>query len=402
VLSVQADGQNSARIRDFGLDKEAVSALQTECSLRFCERTLAGRESRPYLRPSRLSAFAAWIYEYPLMISVSAVRRYNIRIRKARGRIVLLATAVLSVGAHAVAQTSFPIWNGTPPGSENWRQTEITYIITTPQREREASPLSATMVRNVAMPTLTAYFPQAKTAAKTAVIICPGGGFRFLSWQFEGTEMAKWLAAHGLAAFVLKYRLVQTPVDPQKFDQELAAFITAFSQVVSSGQRPRSLDEILPDPASREARALGFADAQQAVKYIRSHSAEWGISPDRVGMLGFSVGGFLVTDVIMANDPASRLDFAALIYGGEVGKQPIPAGAPPLFMAVAQDDRWMSGIERDLFSSWDLAGKAVEFHSFDRGGHGFGTRKQNLPVDHWMDSLARWMVSRRLMGGFDE
>lgn len=337
------------------------------------------------------------------MITESAMtRRYNSRISKARVRLILLATAVLAVGAPVVAQTSFPIWNGTPPGSENWRHTEITYTVLIPERENKASQLSATMVRNVAMPTLTAYFPEAKTTAKTAVIICPGGGFRFLSWQFEGTDLAKWLAAHGLAAFVLKYRLVQTSADPQKFDQEFAAFAGAFFQVVSSGQRPRTLEEMLPDQATREARALASADARQAVKYVRSHSAEWGISPDHVGMLGFSVGGFLVTDVIMANDPAGQLDFAALIYGGEAGKQGIPAEAPPLFMAVAQDDRWMSGIARDLFSRWDLAGKSVEFHYFDRGGHGFGTRGQNLPVDHWMDSLGRWMVSRRLMGEFDE
>jgi len=258
------------------------------------------------------------------------------------------------------------------------------------------------MVRNVIKPTLTAYFPEAKTEKKAAVIICPGGGFRFLSWQFEGADMAKWFAAHGVVAFVLKYRLAQTSADPLKFDQEFAAFVSAFSQAISSGQRPRSLEEMLPDRASREVRTLASADARQAVKYVRSHGAEWGISPDRVGMLGFSVGAFLVTDVIMAHDPASRLDFAALIYGGEVGKQPILTEVPPLFMVAAQDDRWMSAIARDLFSSWDLAGKAVDFHYFDRGGHGFGTREQKLPVDLWMDSLGRWMVTRRLMGGFDE
>jgi len=337
------------------------------------------------------------------MISEPAMtRRYIIRIREARVWIILLATAVLAMGAPAVAQASFPIWIGTPAGSENWRQTEITYTVPIPQRGSEASPLSATMVRNVIKPTLTAYFPEAKTEKKAAVIICPGGGFRFLSWQFEGADMAKWFAAHGVVAFVLKYRLAQTSADPLKFDQEFAAFVSAFSQAISSGQRPRSLEEMLPDRASREVRTLASADARQAVKYVRSHSAEWGISPDRVGMLGFSVGAFLVTDVIMAHDPASRVDFAALIYGGEVGKQPIPTEVPPLFMVAAQDDRWMSGIARDLFSSWDLAGKAVEFHYFDRGGHGFGTREQKLPVDHWMDSLGRWMVTRRLMGGFDE
>jgi acetyl esterase/lipase len=220
---------------------------------------------------------------------------------------------------------------------------------------------------------------------------------RFLTWQLEGTDLAEWFAAHGVAAFVLKYRLVPTSPNPAQFEHETAAFFRDFSQAISGGKRPRSFEEMLPDAASQRVRKLAGADAQQAVKYVRSRAREWGISSERIGMLGFSAGAFLVTDVILANEPRSTLDFAALIYGGEVGQHEIPGTPPPLFIAVAQDDRWMSGIVRELFSQWDRAGKPVELHYFDTGGHGFGTRKQNGPVDEWVPLLAHWMASRRLM-----
>src|ERR1043166_6573978 len=97
-------------------------------------------------------------------------------------------------------QMVLPIWPGAAPGSETWTQKEVTYQ--NPQKEA--------MVRNVVRPTLTAFLPERSKANGTAVIVCPGGGFRFLSWQTEGTEVARWLADHGVAAFVLKYRLVDT------------------------------------------------------------------------------------------------------------------------------------------------------------------------------------------------
>jgi acetyl esterase/lipase len=303
----------------------------------------------------------------------------------------------VAFAATAVAASTYEIWNGPPPGSENWTHSEITFMTTLPAHEGEAASQSIVMVRDVVTPTLTAYFPELPSATHTAVIICPGGGLRFLTWEIEGTNLAQWLAAHGVSAFVLKYRLVPTPSDPTQFEHESDKFFREFSQAISGNKRPRSFEEMLPDAASRQARQLASADAQQAVKYVRSHAREWGISPDRIGMLGFSAGAFLVTDAIFSKDPDSALGFAALIYGGEAGDRRIPPTAPPLFMVVAQDDRWMSGIARDLFSQWDRAGKPVELHYFEKGGHGFGTSKQNAPIDEWVALLGRWMASRGLM-----
>jgi len=234
-------------------------------------------------------------------------------------------------------------------------------------------------------------------APAVAVVICPTGGLHFLGW-FEGARIAEWFAAHGFAAFVLKYRVVPTASDPAQFEQESARFFREFSQAIAMNKRPRSLEEMLPDAASTHVRKLAQADARQAVNYVRSHAAEWEISPDRIGMLGVSAGAFLVTDVIMANDSASRLDFAVLISGGETDQRQIPTTAPPLFIAVAQDDRWMSGLEVAVFTKWDHAGLPVEFHYFGRGGHGF----EIDPSNPWMSLLGRWLASRHLMGTFHE
>jgi acetyl esterase/lipase len=303
------------------------------------------------------------------------------------------------------------VWDRQPPGSESWTQTEIPYSVASDD-PHAYSVLSddphggnshyEAMVRDVTVPTMTAYWPHAANQKKTAMIICPGGGFRFLGWQAEGTDLAKWLAARGVAVFVLKYRLVPTAADPRQFNQQLTDFWREFSGAISSGKRPRSMEEMLPDAASKQVRALASADARQAVKVLRAHAAEWGIAADRIGMLGFSVGGFLVTDVMLANDPTARLDFAALIYGGELGGKRIPGHTPPLFITVAQDDLWMSAPVLEVFSGWDAVGKSVELHYFHQGGHGFGTDRQHLPVDEWTVLLARWLTSQKLMEAVHE
>jgi acetyl esterase/lipase len=309
------------------------------------------------------------------------------------------------------------VWDRQPPGSESWTQTEITYSDASADAESWTQEITHSvastnvhgdnshtevMVRDVTVPTMTVYWPHAVNPKKTAVIICPGGGFRFLSWQTEGTDLARSLAARGIAAFVLKYRLVPTAADPQQFDREVTDFLREFSEAVSSGKRPRTLEEMLPDATSKQVRALASADARQAVKVVRTHAAEWGIAVNRIGMFGFSTGGFLVTDVMLADDPTARLDFAALIYGGELGAKRVPARAPPLFITVAQDDLWMSTPVLEVFSGWKAAGKSVELHYFHQGGHGFGTTRQGLPADHWTVLLARWLASQKLTGAVHE
>jgi acetyl esterase/lipase len=325
-------------------------------------------------------------------------RRWVARCTRAGAGICTLL-AISSVFAADARPASLPavirIWQGASPGSESGISRGVTYSETFTDLKGHSHRVA--MIRDVQTPTLSAFWPQQASRDMSAVIICPGGGFRFLGWQTEGTDLAKWLAARGVAAFVLKYRLVPTATDPRQFGRQMTEFMSEFSQAVADGRSPRSLDEMLPDAASLRTRALASADAREAVKVVRRHALDWGIEADRIGMLGFSAGGFLVTDVIQADDPAARLDFAALIYGGELGNRNIPADAPPLFMVVAGDDPWMSGLSRQLFSKWAATGKPIELHYFHEGGHGFGTMKQGLPVDQWPRLLAGWLASQKLM-----
>src|SRR5262249_34067970 len=158
-----------------------------------------------------------------------------------------------------------------------------------------------------------------------AVVICPGGGFRFLSWQSEGTEGAKGLQARGVAAFVLKYRLMKTAATEEEVRQEMAGF---FAGLANPGNRPgaeqalkgeSAKDQARPSEASRRAipeemrkiGTLAIADGKQAIKVVRQHAAEWGINPDRIGIMGFSAGGMVTMGVVMDPDKESRPDFAA-------------------------------------------------------------------------------------------
>ena len=307
-----------------------------------------------------------------------------------------MAASILVALAPAAAQTTLEIWQGVPPGSEKWQHSEITYTETIPPRKGESSPQFVTMVRDVVKPTLTAYFPDPATASDAAIIICPGGGLRFLGW-FEATRAAQWFAAHGVTAFALKYRVVPTSAEPVQFERETADFLRAFSRVVAHAARPTTFDAIFPDAKSRQIHRLAEADARQAVKFVRSHAVGWKISPDRIGMLGFSAGAFLVTDVIFANDSATKLDFAVLISGGE-SHHAIPFTPPPLFIAVAQDDRWMSELDKELFERWDRAGWQVELHYFETGGHGF----EIDPSNPWMHLLEQWLKRRDLIGKVDD
>jgi acetyl esterase/lipase len=269
---------------------------------------------------------------------------------------VLTAAGVVFTLCSAHAQV-VKIWPGVAPGSETWTHQE---------RVIENTPLG-TVVFNVVTPTLTAYLPERSKATGTAVIIAPGGAFVALAIDLEGTNAARWLQERGIAAFVLKYRIVE--------------------------KRQDGIPAMDMDTAGR----YGIADGIQAIKVVRQHAAEWGLSPDRIGFLGFSAGAMVTSGTLLQQDAVARPNFAALIYGGPFGVMPaIPANLPPVFLAWAQDDA--VALEpivrfRDALMS---AGNKPEVHSFSAGGHGFGMRKQGTSSDHWIDAFYYWLDAQGL------
>ncbi len=254
----------------------------------------------------------------------------------------------------AYAQT-LNIWPGPAPGSENWPQKE---------RKVEKTPLG-TVVFNVVTPTLTVYLPERAKATGAGVIIAPGGAFVALAIDLEGYDAARWLQEKGVAAFVLKYRIME------------------------------KRQEGIPHMDQDEAAKYGIADGVQAVKVVRQHAAEWGILPDRVGFMGFSAEAMVPSGALLQENAAARPSFAALIYGGPLGVMPaIPARLPPIFLGWAQDDAVALDAVVNFYGALRSAGQKPEVHIFSAGGHGFGMRKQGTTSDHWIDDFYYWLEAR--------
>lgn len=260
-----------------------------------------------------------------------------------------------------------PLWAngapGTPPGTAD---KEI-YESATP--ERNYSRL--TRVHN---PSVTVFLPPAEIATGAAVIICPGGAHRFLAIDHEGYDVGRWLARIGVAGFVLKYRLAQTEGFHYSVDTSVG-------------------------------------DALRAIRLVRSHAAEWGIDPKRVGIMGFSAGGE-VTALVGAHqeaaspeaaDPVDRLnsrpDFQILVYPGGplVAALRVPNGAPPAFLVCTYDDRGSAALVAQLYLKFKEAEVPAELHIYAQGGHGFGMRESPLPVGTWTARVQDWMADQKLL-----
>jgi acetyl esterase/lipase len=279
--------------------------------------------------------------------------------------VLRLLFSVLSTVGFAAAQDVVPLYPGIPPGS-----TQENY----PEKQYHAKAWDEDIVANVTRPTLTIFKPSPALRNGTAVVICPGGGFVALSFATEGTNVAKYLAAKGVTVFVLKYRVAHTGEDAS---QEFTALYA---------------DKPKYDAMLKNVVPLALADGVAAVGYVREHASEWGISPDRVGIIGFSAGGFIAAEIAVHHAPEGRPAFVAVIYGGYQGDALVPTDAPPMFIAAATDDELgLAPASLALYQKWTAANKSAELHIYAKGGHGFGMKQQNLPTDRWIDRLADWL-----------
>ena len=239
------------------------------------------------------------------------------------------------------------------------------------------SQYNSVFARNVTIATLTPVLPAADKATGAAVIVAPGGGFRTLSMENEGWAVAKALADKGVAAFVLKYRLNQTPPDMAGFERSMAEMFSA------TAKRPPAPQ----DPAA--AYAPQIADARAAFALVRSRAKAWHVDADRIGMLGFSAGAMLTMSTALHGQDAKPA-FIANIYG-PLAAVTVPADAPPLFVALAADDPFFANAGYGLIDSWRAAKRPVEFHLFEQGGHGFGMYPKTTTSTGWFDGYTRWL-----------
>jgi acetyl esterase/lipase len=240
-------------------------------------------------------------------------------------------------------------------------------------------------VRNVSHATLTPFLPDPKKANGAAVIVAPGGGFRILSMGNEGWEVAQALNERGVAAFVLKYRLMPTEPDWATFDKGNP--LTAPTPGAKPGAPPDFAAII----------KLPLEDATAAFKLVRARAKEWHIDPKRVGMMGFSAGaGTTMAATLQSaeNKPA----FIAPIYGS-LRAVDVPAEAPPMFVALAADDPLFGKSDFGLISAWQKAGRPVEFHLYQNGGHGFGLGNPGKTSTGWFPQFMLWLDSNGFLKG---
>lgn len=290
------------------------------------------------------------------------------------GAMALIVTALPAYAEPPASGAVLAVWPGSPPGGAP---------VSTPEIEGP-SPFDKTakVVRNVSRPTLAVFLPSPDQATGAAVIIAPGGGFQFLSIDSEGNDLARWLATRGVTAFVLRYRLAQTPVDQGAFVQQSMAKFRA----VGGGRT---------EPSMAEAAPLAVADAVQAIRQVRSHAVEWRLDPRRIGIVGFSAGGTVAAGAAMHADGEGRPDFAAPIYAALLEEPVAPRDAPPLFIALAANDSLLGdGPSQKLYAAWRAAKRPVEMHIFAAGNHGFGMKSNHTTSDHWVDALGWWLEAQ--------
>ncbi len=273
---------------------------------------------------------------------------------------------------------TMPIWPGTPPGEKANMPPPEYNVNAAGTKQMAGRPYIR--LTNVSTPTITLYKPTVKNTG-AAVVVFPGGGYQILSMDLEGTEVCDWLNQIGVTCVLLKYR------------------------VPDSGPYPKS--------------AAALQDAQRAMGLVRQHSAEWGIDPHRVGVLGFSAGGFLsaavsaiydkrVYDPVEAADQLScRPDFAVVLYPGylalaEQNFAPNPdihptADTPPTFLLQAEDDPVHVENAVTYFMELKKAKVPAELHVYAQGGHGYGLRPRDFPIMGWPKLVETWLHTIKVL-----
>ncbi len=244
-----------------------------------------------------------------------------------------------------------------------------------------ANRIDNIMVRNVVRPTLTPYLPAPGKATGAAVIVAPGGAFLSLSMTGEGSEIAQWLADHGVAAFVLKYRLNATPRDDR-------AFLDMMGQRFAAAAKDGPADEV------KEPRAT--QDAIKALEIVRAGATQYHVDASRVGMIGFSAGAMTALNAALEGKGAQRPAFIGYIYG-PMAAISVPADAPPMFAAIAMDDGLFAKQNFGIVEAWRQAKRPVELHAYERGDHGFGKGMPGTTTTGLLPQFLSWMEMHGLL-----
>jgi len=289
----------------------------------------------------------------------------------------VVALLGMAVAAHAQTVDS-PV--------ELWPAGHVPDAVATPPESTETVPVNPKKggapiikITNVSVPTLTVYHPSAALDTHVAMVVFPGGGYKLLAYNLEGTEVCQWLNSIGITGVLVKYRV--------------------------------------PLPDGGERGKLPLEDAQRAIRLVRSHAADWHIDANRIGSVGFSAGGNLSAlvsthvsgtypKIDAADDLSPTPNFAMVIYPGYLAADgtnnkiqsnlPVTKDVPPTFMVQAENDP-LSINAVAYFLALQAAKVPVEMHLYAEGGHGFGLRPTTYPVSHWTDLATTWLHTIKIL-----
>ena len=302
-------------------------------------------------------------------------------------RIALVAGLLaIAVPAAAQAREEIRLWPGRAPGTEAWTIAETT----------TRSPSGDRIISNVSDPTLTVFLPDAAVATGAAVVVAPGGALRILGWDNEGVRAAEWLNSTGVAAFVLKYRTLQTPAAQTPGGRGAPP-----GGGVAPPRQEMTIRNANANPEPDDARLaevlrMGIADAQQALRLVRRNATTWRVDPARVGIMGFSAGGGVAVGAALAEKTDASPDFLVSLYGPSLMDVNVRPDSPPLFIAVGGTHFNVTNGCLALFAAWKAGGRPAEIHVYDMVSAGFGMSRRGLPVDTWTDRLHEWLVARKI------
>lgn len=288
--------------------------------------------------------------------------------------VYLLVLLVLLTSYLTAAPLVIPLWPNGAPGEKATAEPERD---TTTSKDGQVAGKPVIRLGNVSDPSITLYPAPKASDIATAVIVFPGGGYRILAMDLEGTEVCQWLNSIGITAVLLKYRV--------------------------------------PEAADLPRYAAPLQDAQRAVRLVRARADEWGFKADRIGVLGFSAGGHLAA--VLSNkfgeqtyqpfdktdEGSCRPDFAILVYPAylsvrEEGEQLAPevtvsSQTPPTFIVQAEDDRTFIGGTLLYYRALQRVGIPAEMHLYSNGGHGYGLRPSSARVTGWPSLAREWLRS---------
>ena len=290
--------------------------------------------------------------------------------------LVLSLFALMAIGTQAAPIGPIPLWKGTAPGDKGTLGPEHD---TTTDKDRTVEGRRVMRITNVSAPTLAVYQAAKAGAAGPAILVFPGGGYRIVAWDLEGTEVCEWLNSVGITCVLVKYRV--------------------------------------PAREGQPNYAAPLQDAQRALGMVRARAKEWGIDRKRIGVLGFSAGAHLSATlganfekrtydrVDEADNASCRPDFALLIYpggvvrDGKLGAETQPsANTPPTFLVQTEDDTVQVENSLAYYAAATAAKVPVEMHLYPAGGHGYGLRPSALTVTTWPARAVDWLRSLGVLG----